>query len=99
MEFRETPGGRDYSPTWFSSYLRTIQMVGVFRAGKVVCFSPPEWDQRLEILDSFEHSRLSLETAFGWSRLCVCDDLDSTKFNYRIFSIGPCEPILCYCLR
>ena len=42
VEFRKTPGGRGSSPTWFSSYLITIQMVGVFGAGKAVCFGPPE---------------------------------------------------------
>ena len=26
-------------------------MVGVFGAGKALCFSPPAWDRRLEILD------------------------------------------------
>ena len=66
-----TPGGRSFSPTWFSYCLRTIQMVGVFGAGKAVCFSPPEWDQRLEILDCFGQSRLGLETAFGLV-LIVC---------------------------
>ena len=50
VEFRQTPGGKGSSPTWFSSYLRTIQMVGVSGAGKTVCFGPPEWDRRLEIL-------------------------------------------------
>ena len=30
---------------------KTIQMVGVFGVGKDVCFGPPEWDRRLEILD------------------------------------------------
>ena len=42
-------------------------MVGVFGAEKDVCFVPPEWDQRLEILDCFGQSRLGLEIAFGWS--------------------------------
>ena len=51
MEFRQTPGGRVSSPTWFCSCLRTIQMVGVFGARKAVCFGPLEWDQRLKILD------------------------------------------------
>ena len=46
-----TPGDRGLSPTWFISCLRTIQMVGVFGAGKAMCFGPLEWDRRLEILD------------------------------------------------
>ena len=67
MEFRQNLRGRGLSPTWFSSCLRTIQMVGVFGARKAVCFGPPEWDRRLEILDCFEQSRLGLETSFEWS--------------------------------
>ena len=67
VEFRQTPGGRGLSPTWFSSCLRTIQMVSVFGAGKAVCFDPSEWGRRLEILDCFGQSRLGLETAIGWS--------------------------------
>ena len=51
VEFRQTSRGRVSSPTWFSSCLRTIQMVGVFRAGKAACLGPPEWVRRLEILD------------------------------------------------
>ena len=43
MEFQKTLGGRGLSPTWFSSCLRTIQMVDVFRAKKARCFGPPEW--------------------------------------------------------
>ena len=42
-------------------------MVGVFGAGKAVCLGPPEWDQKLEILDYFGQSKLGLETAFRWS--------------------------------
>ena len=42
-------------------------MVGLFGVGKAVCFGPPEWDQRLEILDYFGQSRLGLETSLGWS--------------------------------
>ena len=30
VEFRQNPRDRGFSPTWFSSCLRTIQMVGVF---------------------------------------------------------------------
>ena len=67
MEFRKTLGGRGLSPTWFSSCLRTIQMVDVFRAEKARCFGPPEWGQRLEILDCFGQSKLGLKTAFEWS--------------------------------
>ena len=67
VEFRQTPRGRGFSPTWFSSCLRTIQMVGVFGAEKAMCFGSPGWDRKLEILDCFEQSRLGLETAFGWS--------------------------------
>ena len=67
VEFRQTLGDRGLSPTWFSSCLRTIQMVGVFGAGKAMCFGPSEWDRRLEILDCFGQSRLGLETAFRWS--------------------------------
>ena len=66
-EFRKTLGGRGLFPTWFSSCLRTIQMVGVFWAKKAVCLVPPKWDRKLEILDRFGQSRLGLETAFGWS--------------------------------
>ena len=40
-------------------------MVGVFGAEKAVCFGPPEWDRRLEILDCFGQSMLGLETALG----------------------------------
>ena len=98
VEFHQTLGGRGLSPTWFSSCLRTIQMVGVFGAGKAVCLGPSEWDRKLEILGCFRQSKLGLETAFGWSD-CVCDDLDSSKLKCRIFSISPCELILCYCLR
>ena len=50
-----TLGGRGLSPTWFSCYLRIIQMVGVFGAGKAVCFGPPEWDLRLEIFDCLDN--------------------------------------------
>ena len=39
----ETPGGRGFSHTWLSSYIRTVQMVGVFRARKVVCFGTESW--------------------------------------------------------
>ena len=67
VEFRKTPKGRGFSPTWFSSCLRTIRMDGVFGAEKVVCFSPSEWDRRLEILDCFEQSRLNVGAAFGLS--------------------------------
>ena len=56
-----------FSRTWFSSYLRTIQMVGVFGAGKAGCFGSSEWDRKLEIFDCFGQSRLGLETAFWWS--------------------------------
>ena len=56
-----------FSPTWFSSYLRTIQMVGVFGAEKAGCFGSLEWDRKLEILDCFGQSKLGLETTFGWS--------------------------------
>ena len=42
-------------------------MVGVFGAGKTVCFGSPEWDRKLEILDYFGQSRLGLETTFEWS--------------------------------
>ena len=38
------PGGKDFSPTRFSSYLRTIQMVGVIGAEKAVWFGSLEWD-------------------------------------------------------
>ena len=34
---------RGFSPTWFSSYIRTVQMVGVFGAGKAVCFGTESW--------------------------------------------------------
>ena len=67
MEFRQTSGDRGLSPTWFSSCLRTIQMVDVFGAEEAGCFGSPEWGQRLEILDYFRQSRLGLETAFRWS--------------------------------
>ena len=67
VDFRKTPRGRGLSPTWFSSCLRTIQMVDVFGAEEAGCFGPLEWDRRLEILDCFGQFRLGLETAFGWS--------------------------------
>ena len=63
----KTPGGRGFSPTWFISYLRTVQMVGVFGAEKAVCFGSSKWDPKLEILDYFGQSKLGLETAFEWS--------------------------------
>ena len=56
MEFQQTLGGRGSSPTRFSSCLRTIQIVGVFGDGKAVCFGPPEWDRKLEILDCLDCS-------------------------------------------
>ena len=28
----------------------------------------------------------------------ICDYLDNVESNCRILFIGPCEPILCYCL-
>ena len=43
----KTLGGRCLSPTWFSSCLRTIQMVDVFGAEVARCFIPPEWGRRL----------------------------------------------------
>ena len=67
-------------------------MVGVFRAGKAVCFGSPEWDRRLEIFGQFRTAQFLLETAFGWSYLCVVM-LWIVPMNFRIF-IGPCEPIL-----
>ena len=67
-------------------------MVGVFGAGKVVCFGSPEWDQKLELIGQFSTAQVRLETAFGWSYLCVVM-LWIVPMNCRIF-IGPCEPIL-----
>ena len=67
VEFRQTPRGRGSSPTWFSSCLRTIQMVSVFGARKALCFNPPEWDRKVGNFELFGQSRLGLETAFGWS--------------------------------
>ena len=67
VEFRQTPGGRGLSLTWFSSCLRTIQMVDVFEVEEAGCLGPPEWGRRLEILDCFGQSKLGLETAFRWS--------------------------------
>ena len=32
-------------------------MVGVFGTEKAVCFGPPEWDRRLEILDCLDSPR------------------------------------------
>ena len=61
VEFKKTLGGRGLYPTWFSSYLRTIQMVYVFEAEEVGYFGPPEWGRRLEIVDCFGQSRLGLE--------------------------------------
>ena len=67
VKFQQTPGGRGPFPTWFSSCLRTIQMVGVFRVDKARCFSPPEWDRRLKILNYFGKSGLGVGAAFGRS--------------------------------
>ena len=63
-------------------------MVDVFGVEEAGCFGPQKWGRRLEILDCFGQSRLGLETTFGWSLLCVCDDLDSTKLNCRIFLLA-----------
>ena len=41
----QTPRGRGFSPTWFSPWLRAIQMVDVFGAGMVVHFSSKDLGQ------------------------------------------------------
>ena len=38
-------------------------MVGVFGAGKALCFGPPEWDRRMKILDCLGSP--------GWVRDCL----------------------------
>ena len=43
-EFWQTPRGRGFSPTWFSLWLRAIQMVGMIGAEMGVCFSPTDLD-------------------------------------------------------
>ena len=50
------------------------------------------------IFGQFQIAQVGLETAFGWSYLCVVM-LWTVSINCRIFFIGPCEPILCYCLQ
>ena len=40
--FRQAPRGRGFSPTWFNSCLRSIQMVEIVGVGTAVHFSPKD---------------------------------------------------------
>ena len=67
-------------------------MVGVFGAEMAVSSRSSEVGPKAGIFGQFRTAQISLETAFGWSYLCVVM-LWTIPMNYLIF-IGPCEPIL-----
>ena len=67
-EFRQTMRGKGFSPTRFSSCLRTIQMVEVFGAGKAVHFSPKDLGLNAGFLGLFSNSPvLNFLYCFGQS--------------------------------
>ena len=64
-------------------------MVGVFGAEMAVSF-----------LSSGVGLKVGNSGRSSGGPICVIgDDLDNVELNCRILFIGPCEPILCYCLR
>ena len=72
-------------------------MVEVFGAEMAVGFQSPGVGPMVGIFGQFQTAQVWLETAFGWSYLCVVM-LWTVPMNCRIF-ISLCEHILCYCLR
>ena len=67
-------------------------MVGVFGAEMAVSFRSSKVGLNARIFGQFRTVQVQLETAFGWSYLCVMM-LWTILMNCRIF-IGSCEPIL-----
>ena len=53
-EFRKTPRGRGFSPTWFNSHIKSIQMVGMVRAGMVKHFSPNDLELKARLWDCLQ---------------------------------------------
>ena len=71
-------------------------MVGVFGVEMVVSFRSSGVGLKTGIFGQFRTAQVGLETAFGWSYLCVVM-LWTVPMDCWIF-VSPCEPILCYCL-
>ena len=46
-EFQQTPRGKTFSPTWFNSHLKVIQMFGMVGAGMVEQFSPKDLELKV----------------------------------------------------
>ena len=66
-------------------------MVGVLGAKMAVSFWFSGVGPKARIFVQFRTAQVGLETAFGWSYLCVVM-LWTVPMNCHIF-IGPCEPI------
>ena len=50
-EFRKTPKDRDFSPTWFNSHLKSIQMVRMVVVGMAEHFSPKDLELKTGLRD------------------------------------------------
>ena len=76
-EFRQTPRGRGFSPTWFNLCLRAIQNGLGFWGRKWPCIPvPKKWDRMLDV-----------GTVFGKSKAgCLGTVLDSPKLKLRTAS-------------